>query len=308
MPNALTDGGFEVSGLPDWSLTGPAAQVASPVHGGENALRLRALNGFGGATQSRADQVVSVVPETAYPFSVWVYPTGSNNAGMRLRLYVDGALHAEVAKTALVADTWQQWSPPDVSVGAAVSITLSLRAVYVGGGIEILSTDFVLDDAELVEAAAVAVTKAIRDALVVDMAAIDGTGIFVTTIAAAYKQPLALAERATPSSALVPNQGGQADNATIDGRRGEAAQVYTAEIVVKSSTPLDDVMDYLDDLRNAVERPTSSTRAASGDNWKVERVQVVEWEPVMTGADIANGYGIYHAQIEATYIYERGNA
>lgn len=307
MAEAFTDPGFESVGLPDWTLVGEAAQAGTPVRTGAYSLRLRtSYTGLGVKTVSRAIQTVPSIPFQEYPLAVWVNADGVPNDDSRLRVYVDGSVHDVVFKSGLGAG-WALWTAANFTATGSQT-EIEFRVDHPGGGAG--QDDFFLDDASITEPGTVAITRALRDALVADLQDIDGTGIFSTTVDTVYAEPTEMSRRSHPSATLMPIQGGIAEGTTLACRLGSATQRFTVEFAVRSSTPVNDVMDFLDDVRNAVERTTSNVKTALSaiSGASVLNFEVTEWEPALTGEDVSHETGLYRAEVVITYEYERGAA
>jgi hypothetical protein len=149
----------------------------------------------------------------------------------------------------------------------------------------------------------VSVTATIKTALVADLDAIDGTGIFSTTLKETGTEPVRIDEAEAPAIYIFASDG-TSDLETLTNLRGETEQSYTLDLVIKSTTPNADMDTLLDDVRNAIERSTSNVLGVAA----VNTATVTDWTPVETDPGIHEGVYIRQVNVVVSYLYTRGSA
>ena len=148
-----------------------------------------------------------------------------------------------------------------------------------------------------------AITATIKAALIADLTAIDGTGIFSTTVAEVGSEPKHVSEVEKPGVFIYASEG-ESDLETLTNLRGSTDQSYTLDLVIESNTPNADMDAFLDDIRNAVERDTSNVLGVA----RVETAVVTAWTPVETDADIHMNTYYHQVNVVVAYLYSRGAA
>lgn len=246
----------------------------------------------------------------SYTFEFWFHPawvTGINSGGEwhtwdMTVLINSGSGTTEVLRIAGadLVDGWTQYTCP------AVVPTSSTVDIFVKGD-EIAADPFTtywgfVDDCEFWEGG-VAITRALRDALVLDLQDIDGTGGFVTTLVEVGVEPKDVDKIVSPSVYLAPAETGEAEPLTIANVM-DGVQRYTVQSYVRSATPHADAQDLLDDIRNAVERSTSNLHQRAD----VLLSMVTGWSEVLTWGDIANQWGLIEVTVTVKYSYTVGSA
>ena len=148
-----------------------------------------------------------------------------------------------------------------------------------------------------------AITATIKAALIADLTAIDGTGIFTTAVAVVGSEPKPVSEVEKPGVFIYASEG-ESDLETLTNLRGITEQSYTLDLVIESNTPNADMDTFLDDIRNCVERSTSNVLTTA----RVNTAVVTDWTPVETDPDIH--MNIYYRQVNVVvaYLYSRGAA
>lgn len=150
------------------------------------------------------------------------------------------------------------------------------------------------------------VTKSIRDAIVTDLETIQTTNDYALTVKKVYPEPTGIEKRIFPFLELRPDEGGSSESTELGSRGGESAQIFSVLGGVASGAPMTDVMALFDDVRNAIEKPTSSILALSSPN--VITATVADWQIGPTGEDVSPGLREFTADIAITYSYTRGSA
>jgi len=154
----------------------------------------------------------------------------------------------------------------------------------------------------------VGLTQTLKDKVILDIADIDGTGIFATTLAESGREPKPIAEVVAPAVFIAPGGGAETDTETLTNRVGASQQDYVLQCFIQSGTPNADMDDLLDDLRNAFERATSNVLTASGTGWKVTDSTVSDWTEVLTDEDIHQQSYFREVTLTVAYTYTRGSA
>jgi hypothetical protein len=139
-------------------------------------------------------------------------------------------------------------------------------------------------------------TRLLRDALATDLDTI-------ATLLEIAVEPKKASLLAIPGAMLAPGEGGQGERATMAPSHGGGIQIFVVDLVHRSNTPHDAIMDLLDEVRNTVEVGTSTLSSVSG----VETVDVISWEPTLTSEDIANQLAHIRVHIEVVYLYSKGS-
>lgn len=98
-------------------------------------------------------------------------------------------------------------------------------------------------------------TRLIRDALILDLGDINGTGNFVTNVQEISPEPRSIAHIRHPGIIVEPDEGGGTDDPdTLSARKSVVDQIFNLRLVIASTTPHDAIQDFIDDVRNAIER------------------------------------------------------
>ncbi len=147
-------------------------------------------------------------------------------------------------------------------------------------------------------------TTAIFDALVLDLKAINGIGIFATNVKQVYTES-AEAEVSKNPSITIWQDGLDVPSDEIGMNDAHAFQVFRFLMHVKSTTYLADLRAFQDDVRNAIERDASSIHGVA----KVEVAMVTRIDPPSaTSQDISDGRVFQQGEIVVNYHYQRGVA
>jgi len=85
-------------------------------------------------------------------------------------------------------------------------------------------------------------------------------------------------------------------------RQGRAVQALTVQLMVQSANRYQDLTNFLDDARNAIEDEDSAINAIAS----VEYAGVTEWSEVVLAADVASKRGMLSFRVEVVYSYRRG--
>ena len=147
------------------------------------------------------------------------------------------------------------------------------------------------------------ITATIKAALIADLTAIDGTGIFSTTVAEVGSEPKEVSEAQKPGVFIYASEG-ESDLETMTNLRGETQQAYTLDLVIESNTPNADMDTFLDDVRNCVERTASNVLGAT----RVNTATVTDWTPVESDPDILMNIYFRQVNVVVSYLYSRGAA
>jgi hypothetical protein len=145
-------------------------------------------------------------------------------------------------------------------------------------------------------------TKTLRDALKSDLEAINGTGIFTTTVATVGTEPVNVDTVAPPAAFLIPDRSGEGTPADVSDRVGKAVQLFTVQLYLQTETPNVDMLAFLDDVRNAVERSTANIGAVAGVEW----AGASNWSEVLTTEDLAVQRAFAEITVSVSYFYTRG--
>ena len=149
-------------------------------------------------------------------------------------------------------------------------------------------------------------TRTIRDAIVTDLQTITTANGYATTVRQVYTEPVGIEAHVFPFLELRPSEGGSSDSTELGSRGGESAQAFTVMGGIDSSTPLDDLMDLLDDVRNSIEKSTSTVCVLTDP--PVIQATVQDWQLGPAGDEVAIGEREFTADIFVTYSYVRGSA
>ena len=141
-------------------------------------------------------------------------------------------------------------------------------------------------------------TLDIRDAIVNDLVA---SGLFAT--GQVYTEPTTIDKTSPPCALIIPGGGGSTDPELSTQRTGDTAQDFIIQLVVKSSTPHDDVMNLLDGIRDQIEVTSSNVHGVTN----VQYADVSDWEEVLTAGDIGNLIGVIQATVTVRYLYQKGS-
>jgi len=295
--NLVTNPSFE-SGGTGWTLGHALVTDAYGGRTGDYACYVYAWRQFvGDPLQSgEAYQDVTVEPGDILVVSVYARLARGNVTAILAASNPTASKQRNIDEQ-VVGDEWTKLSGSFVARGSSITVNLRLGNIQSAA-----SGDAVLfDDVEVI---VVPITKTIRDAIVSDLQDISTANGYETDLVEVGTEPKRREEVRVPAVYLVPEQGGVAELETLSNGQGEAIQRIAVDCLVRSSTPHDDAIKLLDDVRNAVERSDGATLAVNG----VESVQVVEWSEVMTSEDVGDQWGIITATIEVAYVYSRGSA
>lgn len=141
-----------------------------------------------------------------------------------------------------------------------------------------------------------ATSKTIRDAIITDLTAVAG----MVTVS---KEPQESRKVATPAAFVIPGGGGDSPGDALTNLTGQTVQDYVVQLIVRSNTPHDDLLDLLDLVRDRMEGSASTTQALP----TVEIVAVSDWESIVTSEDIRNQMGFLELTITVRYLYTRGS-
>lgn len=147
-------------------------------------------------------------------------------------------------------------------------------------------------------------TTSIFDAIVLDLKAINGTGIFATTVAQVYTESADTEVSKNPSITVWQN-GLDVPADEIGLSDAHAFQVFRFLMHVKSITYLADLRAFQDDVRNAIERDVSNIHGV--DRVEVAMVTRID-PPSATSQDISDGRVFQQGEIVVNYHYQRGVA
>lgn len=148
-------------------------------------------------------------------------------------------------------------------------------------------------------------TAELEAALLLDLKGIKVANGFATNVARVYTRKVDEAKVEVPSIAFTPEGGGKrgsSEQLTMGQGVSEAVDAWRLELLVKSPAAEADIRKLKDDVRNALERPSSALRAVAG----VQRVDVTEWSELVLTEDRAGQWGLLLATVEAVYTYRKG--
>ena len=145
-----------------------------------------------------------------------------------------------------------------------------------------------------------AFTKGTRNDLFDDLTEYTGWVIEPVEI---HREPRRHEEIAKPAIVLLPGAGGEVDLETFSHNTSEATLRFPLLLIVASATPGDDLADFIDDVRNAVQRSDGKLRARSGGLCLVET-----WGETLTDADSAGGVYFQQVMVRADVRYVDGAA
>jgi len=297
----IQNGDFE-SGASGWSLTGPAAVTgAYGAKNGSLALKLQTDSGFLDR-QSFADHdgAFNLLEGMVYTVDLWVkldraeYPYS-------LSVLFDRGLgafeHLAIISTAShVIGTWVSYRLQTVAAGSVGRLRFASGTPAPAA---VATTRWVVD---VVRLWGPVITTTLRQALVADLAAVDGTGSFFTTLAVVASEPEASAAQIYPAVYIVPGGGSTDDIDERTNLTGVATQEWNLRLLVLSATPHEDIEKLLDDVRLAVGRLSGNLQNVSG----VHYAGVTQWpDEVRTSAAGHQQLGEIECTVEARYEYDR---
>ena len=145
-------------------------------------------------------------------------------------------------------------------------------------------------------------TTILRQALEADLADIDGTGVFYTTLAQIAREPSGMAEMIYPAVYIVPGGGSSDDLEERTNLTGVATQEWELRLYVNSETPHADIEQLLDDVRVAIGRTTGNLQNVDG----VHYAGVSEWpDEVRTSPAGHKQLGEIELTVQVRYEYAR---
>lgn len=255
---------------------------------------------YGDWDDGSAWQTVTVTPGVSYRIRADVRvpggPGGPANFLLRIK---DGTSERQtllsVEYDALVSDAWTDVSAlytPDSS---------SLEVRFAAEHVDEAFGDFFINRTEVYE---MAITRQIKNAMVADLESITAGNGYNFTVAEVGVEPKPAPEVTKPAVFILPGEGGSSELAQLTNAAGLASQTYTLQLVVDSAQPNEDMDNFLDDVRNAIERSSSNVNAVSG----VEMAAVTGWSEIVTDPGVSQNTYFREATVEVRYLYTRGAA
>lgn len=151
------------------------------------------------------------------------------------------------------------------------------------------------------------ITHTIRHEVITDLERIQTKNGFDTEVVKVYDTLVDVSKMRVPSLMLLPDEGGSSDNYTHC--HNISTQTFEVLAVTKGSTDPHEVLDLLDDVRNAVEPKTSNIQTLKfGKAQRIHDAVVTAWSAPHTSGDIRLSRWQVRLTIEVTYDYERGSA
>lgn len=148
------------------------------------------------------------------------------------------------------------------------------------------------------------ITNTLKDALITDLNDITTANGFSKTVSEVSREPIRFDEAKVPHISIVPGDGGSAAAETLTNRIGAGEQEWTLQLVLRTTTPNEDMDDFLDDVRNAIERSTGNLGSASG----VILAGVTGWTGTITAEEIHENTYYREATVTVQYEFTRGSA
>jgi len=146
-------------------------------------------------------------------------------------------------------------------------------------------------------------TQTHRDALMLDLADITVANGFNTNIATSSRTSLRHDEADKPAASITAGAGSDSELDSLTNLRGLATQSFTVELMTDGATAEQDMDDFTDDLRNAVERSTGNLQGTAN----VEMVAATSWTEPRKEA-INDGLTLVReVTVEVRYLYTRGS-
>lgn len=255
---------------------------------------------YGDWGDGSAWQTVTVTPGVSYRIRADVRiadePSGPANFLLRVK---DGTAERQtllsVEYAALGRDAWTDVSA--LYTPNSSSLEVRFAAEHVGEAFG----DFFVNRTEVYE---MAITRQIKDAMVADLESITAGNGYNFTVAEVGVEPKPAPEVTKPAVFILPGEGGSSELAQLTNAAGIASQTYTLQLVVDSAQPNEDMDNFLDDVRNAIERSSSNVNAVSG----VEMAAVTGWSEIVTDPGISQNTYFREATVEVRYLYTRGAA
>lgn len=147
-------------------------------------------------------------------------------------------------------------------------------------------------------------TNALKDALITDLNDVTTANGYSQTVAEVSREPIRFDEVKVPHISIVPGDGGSAAPETLTNRIGAAEQEWTLQLVLRTTTPNEDMDDFLDDVRNVIERSTGNLGSTAG----VILAAVSSWTGTITAEEIHQNTYYREATVSVQYEYTRGSA
>lgn len=309
--NLLTNPGFELhdAGDPtDWTgVNFASSESAYGYKSGARALSLLMIQEVIGIDPVTGDpilgdwltpmatQTVSVTAGDTYEVAGWVKRYSGTETQVRLRVKNPSSGAWQTVDSLDEGDEWERLSGLLVAAGDEISVRWDVERLGSTNG------QWLADDAGVYE---MAITRSIKSALVSDLEHITEANGYSKTLAEAGLDPKDWDEAKYPAVYVIPDAGGSSELETLSNLKGEAEQAFTLQLVLKSNTPNTDMDNFLDDVRNAVERSAGNLNALAG----VEFAGITEWSEVLTVRD--EDFGLYYREATLTvrYLYDRGGA
>ena len=306
MANVISNPSFETSA--SWSFNAQAARTTDAANTGSYSVGLLVLpaGGFGGWNVGSAIQ--SFPTTSGIDYAITLYANGDLGEDTGLNVLVDptGTGTAYDALGPLTIPGGAGWHFIEVGTFQAAASTALIEITPVSG------TEIALwyvDDVSVEAVTTVAISKAIRSAIVSDLNAIDGSGDFVSTLASVNREPQDWRTIATPGVFITGGSGsrpGRTDMEAFSPNEGVTENEFQLQLVVKSTTPNQDTDDLLDDIRNAVERNASNLYGVNTSNYKVSEV-ACDWSE-LEPLDQDDDYYFRGVVVKVKYYYKRGSA
>ena len=152
-----------------------------------------------------------------------------------------------------------------------------------------------------------AVTKSLKDALVADCESITVANGFENTIGDVATDPEDATALALPALVIEGLADGEDDPATFGARMANATQRFTVVGLIRGDESGAALESLLDDLRNAVGRPTSNLKTALTSGNKVQHAIVSGWDEDEGSPRLKNEVHRFSAVVEVSYYYVRGS-
>ena len=151
-----------------------------------------------------------------------------------------------------------------------------------------------------------AATSAIKAAIKADLEDINGTGIFTTVLAEVGTEPKRYDAMSKPAVFVLRGEGEDEEQALGGNTERSASQDYVLLCATHSATCYEDMDTLLDDIRNSLQRSSSSTLSIAETNYTVQDIKV-SWNQTFTEPGIDEGGALAEVNVSVIYRFNAGS-
>lgn len=317
--NDLSNSGFEDA--TDWVFGGnPASGYSSvEVYEGSQSDRIVAASALSPPNNlSFGYQTVDFSDEAERSINLWVNGDDADDSGGTDKHYLRLEWRKTPASVPIiiaqirpgdVGSGWRLWTVGNFTpTGGTATSQFYIRNSISVGMFSIIAGSWYVDNVFCgrdipAPEADVAFTKSLRDALVLDLQAINTTDGYDTAVAEVSAQPKPIAELSKPFIQFIPGSSGDSDIAALGNQSIESQQNFTLQIGVRAGD-LDAIDNLTDDVRNCIERDAGNLKTLAN----VYGVIVTSWDEIVTDRHSSGDIYLRTLTVTVRYAYRNGSA